>query len=149
MAEAFIKVSLEWLRNLLTKLSGEKYIYRWKLLDVIAVWLCVVSSLFGRNALGLTQWILLTHICVGEQGQHWFRLGASSTPSQYSKQCRFISNNIQWSANQNTNIVPKKKMPFNINHVAQVWNVYGILLNRWKIKSPRTAITNCSLAYTG
>ena len=53
----------------------------------------------------------MPHICVSEQGQHWFRLWlvAYSAPSHYLNQCWIIvnwtlRNTLQWSFNQNTNI---------------------------------------------
>ena len=61
--------------------------------------------------LGLTQLLLVQHICVSESGRHWFRkwLVTYSVPSHYLKQCWVIvnwtfRNNRQWNVNQNTKL---------------------------------------------
>ena len=59
----------------------------------------------------LTHHPQVTHICVGELGQHWFRKwpGAKKASSHYLNQCWFIvnwtiMNKFQWKLNQNSNI---------------------------------------------
>ena len=58
----------------------------------------------------LTHLPLVSHICVSESGQHWFRKWlvacSASAPSHYLNQCWVtvnwtLRNNLQWNCNQN------------------------------------------------
>ena len=65
--------------------------------------------LLGDAAVTFTHLPLVSHICVSELGQHWFKwwLVAYSAPSHYLSQCWVIvdwtlRNKLQWNFNQNT-----------------------------------------------